>query len=156
VSERLAQSVERLTFNQKVPGSIPGALTNQVNNLLLDLQGNPDHKNHAGKHRGISSPTKTIYCFTTAARHALCSFRLGTDMDIMARKQPTAGDFTLFDIVYEDGSRRSNRRVPTAVLEGLDGDASARRAIESQDSEIAVRSGRAPLRIKSIARSKGR
>jgi hypothetical protein len=75
----------------------------------------------------------------------------------MARKQPTPSDFTLFDIVYQDGSRRSNRRVPSAALEGLDGgDAGARRAIESQDAEIAVRSGRAPLPIKSIARSKGR
>ena len=73
----------------------------------------------------------------------------------MARKQPTAGDFTLFDIVYEDGSRSSNRRVPTTVLGGLDGDAVAQDAIEGQDAEIAARSGRAPLKIKSIARSKG-
>jgi len=74
----------------------------------------------------------------------------------MARKQPTAGDFTLFDVVYEDGSRRSNRRVPSVVLGGLDGDEPARGVIEGQDSEIAARSGRAPLRITSIARSKAR
>jgi len=70
----------------------------------------------------------------------------------MARKQPTAGEFTLFDVVYEDGSRRSNRR----VLGGLDGDEPARGVIEGQDAEIAARSGRAPLRITSLARSKGR
>lgn len=72
----------------------------------------------------------------------------------MARKQATAGDFTLFDVVYEDGSRRSNRRVPSAALGGIDGDEPARSVIEGQDAEIAARSGRAPLRITSIARSK--
>ena len=74
----------------------------------------------------------------------------------MARKQPIAGEFTLFDVVYEDGSLRSNRRVPSALLGGLDADAPARGVIEAQDAEIAARSGRAPLRIKSIARSKVR
>ncbi len=74
----------------------------------------------------------------------------------MARKQTTAGDFTLFDVIYEDGTRRSNRRVPSALLGGLDGDEPARDAIERQDAEIAQRSGRAPLKIKSIERSAGR
>ena len=74
----------------------------------------------------------------------------------MARKQPTASEFTLFDVVYEDGSRRSHRRVPSALLGGLDGDEAARDAIQGQDAEIAQRSGRAPLKIKSIERSKGR
>ena len=46
----------------------------------------------------------------------------------MARKPGTrnAGEFALFDVVYEDGSQRSNRRVPMAVLGGLDGDEPAR------------------------------
>ena len=74
----------------------------------------------------------------------------------MARKRQTVSDITLFDVVYEDGSRRSNRRVPSAVLVGLDGDAPARAVIEAQDVEIAARSARAPLRITSIVRSKGR
>ena len=30
-------------------------------------------------------------------------------------------EFTMFDVVYEDGSRTSNRRAPTALLGGLDG-----------------------------------
>jgi len=44
----------------------------------------------------------------------------------MARKPATRAEFTLFDVVYEDGSLRSNRRVPSDVLGGLDGDAAAR------------------------------
>jgi hypothetical protein len=41
-------------------------------------------------------------------------------------KPATRAEFTLFDVVYEDGSQRSNRRVPSGVLGGLDGDAPAR------------------------------
>ena len=44
----------------------------------------------------------------------------------MARKPGTSsvGEFALFDVVYEDGSQRSNRRVPLTALGGLDGDES--------------------------------
>jgi hypothetical protein len=50
----------------------------------------------------------------------------------MARKPAKRVEFTLFDVVYEDGSLRSNRRVPSDVLGGLDGDAAARAVIEEQ------------------------
>jgi len=63
------------------------------------------------------------------------------------------GEFVLFDVVYEDGSQRSNRRVPAALLGGLDGDEPARGFIMEQDREIAAKSGRQPLAIKSIRRS---
>ena len=33
LGERVAQPVEHLTFNQEVPGSIPGALTSEINYL---------------------------------------------------------------------------------------------------------------------------
>jgi hypothetical protein len=33
LDERVAQLVEHLTFNQEVPGSSPGALTNKINDL---------------------------------------------------------------------------------------------------------------------------
>ena len=62
--------------------------------------------------------------------------------------------YVLFDVVYEDGSRASNRRVPAAVLGGLDGDALARRVIEEQDEMIAAKSGRLRLAIKHLTRSK--
>ena len=45
------------------------------------------------------------------------------------------------NVVYEDGSQRFNRRVPSEVLGGLDGDAPARAIIEEQDQLIAERSG---------------
>jgi hypothetical protein len=73
----------------------------------------------------------------------------------MARKPGTrtAGDFALFDVTYEDGSQRSNRRVPTGLLGGLDGDEPAKAEVARQDREIAEKSGRPPLTIKSIKRS---
>jgi hypothetical protein len=63
------------------------------------------------------------------------------------------GEFAFFDVVYEDGSQRSNRRVPAELLGGLDGDEPARGFIMEQDREIAEKSGRPPMEIKSISRT---
>ena len=71
----------------------------------------------------------------------------------MARKPATRAEFALFDVFYEDGTQRSNRRVPMEVLGGLDGDAPARAVIEEQDRLIAEKSGNPPLPVKSIRRS---
>lgn len=71
----------------------------------------------------------------------------------MARKPATRAEFALFDVLYEDGSRRSNRRVPSELLGGLDGDALARAVIEEQDRVIAEKSGTPPIPVKSIRRS---
>ena len=71
----------------------------------------------------------------------------------MARKPTARSEFVFFDIVYEDGSQRSNRKVPGEVLGGLDGDEPARTEIEAQDRAIAEKSGLPPLVIKSIRRS---
>lgn len=71
----------------------------------------------------------------------------------MARKPTARSEFVFFDIVYEDGSQRSNRKVPGEVLGGLDGDEPARIEIEAQDRAIAEKSGLPPLVIKSIRRS---
>ena len=74
----------------------------------------------------------------------------------MARKPTTRVEFTLFDVVYEDGSQRSNRRVPSDLLGGLDGDAPARAIIEEQDRLIAEKSGTPAIAVKSIHRSGSR
>lgn len=72
----------------------------------------------------------------------------------MARKTAQPSEFVLFDVIYEDGSQRSNRRVPSNELGGLDGDAPAKAIIEQQDREISEKSGLPPMRIKSLKRSK--
>ncbi len=72
----------------------------------------------------------------------------------MARKkQPVVSGFVLFDVIYQDGTRTSNRKVPSAELGGLDGDDPAKTFIEAQDRTIAERSGNPRGPIKSIARS---
>ena len=71
----------------------------------------------------------------------------------MAKKPTARSEFVLFDVVYEDGSQRSNRKVPADLLGGLDGDAPAKTEIEEQDRAIAERSRVPPLAIKSIKRS---
>jgi hypothetical protein len=75
----------------------------------------------------------------------------------MGRQKPTAtAEFVFFDVLYEDGAVTSNRRVPGSVLGGLDGDVPARAVIETQDREIAERSGRLRAPIKSISRAGAR
>lgn len=71
----------------------------------------------------------------------------------MAKKPASRSEFVMFDVVYEDGSQRSNRRVPSELLGGLDGDEPARTAIEQQDREIAEKSGMPAMTIKSLKRS---
>lgn len=71
----------------------------------------------------------------------------------MAKKPTARNEFVLFDVIYEDGSQRSNRRVPGDILGGLDGDDPAKAEIEAQDRAIAERSGLPPLAIKSLRRS---
>ena len=73
----------------------------------------------------------------------------------MARQKskPLDAEFVMFDVTYVNGQRTSNRRVPTAMLGGLDGDEPAREAIEEQDRVIAEKSGKPPLEIASIMRS---
>ena len=72
----------------------------------------------------------------------------------MAKKPGTGRgpEYAFFNLTYEDGSQRSNRRVPAEILGGLDKDEPARGFIIEQDREIAEKSGRAPLQIQSIAR----
>ena len=74
----------------------------------------------------------------------------------MARKPTARSEFVLFDVIYEDGSQRSNRRVPLEVVSGLEGDDAARAVIEEQYRTIAERSGMPPMAIKTLRRSKGK
>ncbi len=72
----------------------------------------------------------------------------------MAKKPGTnpKGEFAFFNVFYEDGSQRSNRRVPAELLGGLDGDEPARNFIKEQDREIAEKGGRPPAEIDRIER----
>ena len=71
----------------------------------------------------------------------------------MAKKPTARTEFVMFDVVYEDGSQRSNRKVPADALGGLDGDEPARTVIMEQDRAISEKSGLPPLGIKSLRRS---
>ena len=72
----------------------------------------------------------------------------------MAKKPGTnpKGEFAFFNVVYEDDTQRSNRRVPSELLGGLEKDEPARGFIMEQDREIAEKSGRPPLAIKNLDR----
>jgi len=63
------------------------------------------------------------------------------------------GDFVLYDVLYEDNTRTSNRKVPSLELNDIDGDLQAKVYIETQDRKIAEVSGRPRTPIKSVTRS---
>jgi hypothetical protein len=69
------------------------------------------------------------------------------------KKQPFSEDFVVVNVLYEDGSQRSNRRVPRSELSGFDDDNEIKAAIEAQDRKIAELSGLAPSRVKTIERA---
>jgi hypothetical protein len=71
----------------------------------------------------------------------------------MSKKQRIPSGFVLFDVVYEDGTQTSNRKVPAAELGGLDGDDPARTFVEIQDRKIGEMSGMPRGRIKLMKRS---
>ena len=71
----------------------------------------------------------------------------------MPRKPGLNSEFVMFDVIYEDGTQRSNRKVPRALTGGIDGDKPAHEFLIEQDRDIAEKSGRPPLQIKSIARA---
>jgi hypothetical protein len=68
-------------------------------------------------------------------------------------KSRAASSFVMFDVVYEDGTRSSNRKVPSSALGGLDGDEPARGIIEAQDREIGAASGRPRGHVKALMRT---
>ncbi len=76
----------------------------------------------------------------------------------MAKKkqQNASAEFVLVNVVYEDGSQRSNRKVPAGELSGHDTAAEIQRIIEEQDQKIAELSGQPRAPIKSITRVDGR
>ena len=71
----------------------------------------------------------------------------------MARKKPAESEFIAFDVVYEDGTQRSNRRVASADIDPIDGDKSVQALIEEQDRKIEEMSGKSRGPIKSVKRS---
>jgi hypothetical protein len=63
--------------------------------------------------------------------------------------------FVMFDIIYQDGTRSSHRRIPASQIGGLDGDTNAKSLIEEQDRRISDMSGVRRGPIKTIVRSQG-
>ncbi len=71
------------------------------------------------------------------------------------KKRPVDNGFVLFDVLYQDGARTSNRKIPESLVGGLDGEGPIRSFIEEQDRKIAEMSGNPRGPIKSIMRSPG-
>jgi hypothetical protein len=72
---------------------------------------------------------------------------------VSRKRQMSDRAFLLFDVIYADGTRTSNRKVPSTELQDWDFDGSVRAVIESQDRDIGGRSGKPRGAIKSITPS---
>jgi hypothetical protein len=68
------------------------------------------------------------------------------------KKQKISTEVILVNVLYEDGTQRSNRKVPAAELSGFDDEKDIRTVIEDQDNKIAQLSGQRPAPIKSIVK----
>jgi hypothetical protein len=72
----------------------------------------------------------------------------------MAKKKPRVDDsFVLFDVIYEDGTRSSRRKVAASDLIDSAEDDHAKSLIMAQDREIAKKSGNQRGTVKTITRS---
>src|SRR5256885_14999083 len=76
----------------------------------------------------------------------------------MARRPTTrrVEEFVFFDVLYEDGTRASNRKVPGSELDDIDGDLLAKPYIEAEDQKIGEVSGRPRAPVKSVTRVRRR
>jgi hypothetical protein len=76
----------------------------------------------------------------------------------MARRSTVrrVDEVALLDVLYEDGTRTSNRKVPGAELDDIDGDLLAKTYIEAQDRQIAQISRKPRVPIKSLTRVRRR
>ncbi len=70
----------------------------------------------------------------------------------MPKKPASRPEHAMFNVVYEDGSQRSNRKVSGSAFGGAEGEAEARTIIEQQDRDIAAKSGVPATPIKSVNR----
>jgi hypothetical protein len=75
----------------------------------------------------------------------------------MAKRKPVVeAGFALFDVLYDDGSRTSNRKVPRSEVGSLDGMGPGKAFLEAQDRKIAEMSGNPRGAIKTIIPSPDR
>ena len=65
-------------------------------------------------------------------------------------------EFIRFEVLYEDGTRTSNRKIPGSELGEVDVDRLAKTYIEAQDRQIAEISGKPRTPIKSLTRVRRR
>jgi len=65
-------------------------------------------------------------------------------------------EFVLFDVLYEDGTRTSNRKVPGSELVDIDTDELAITYIQAQDRQLSQISGKPRAPIKSLTRVRRR
>ena len=72
----------------------------------------------------------------------------------MAKKQKKVEDnFVMFDVIYEDGTKSSRRKINAAGLERDEIEDFARTEIMGQDRKIAEMSGKPRGNIKELVRS---
>lgn len=72
----------------------------------------------------------------------------------MAKKQKKIEDsFVFFDVIYEDGTKSSRRKINAAGVDAADVETFAMTEIMTQDRKIAEMSGKSRGQVKSLVKS---
>jgi hypothetical protein len=72
----------------------------------------------------------------------------------MAKKQKKIEDsFVFFDVIYEDGTKSSRRKINAAGVDAADVETFAMTEIMTQDRKIAEMSGKSRGQVKSLLKS---
>jgi len=74
-------------------------------------------------------------------------------MALNARTKKKSSDYILFNILYEDGSQTSNRKIPITELTGTNEEQAAKAFIEAQDRKIAESAGVLRGAVKTVSRA---
>ena len=71
------------------------------------------------------------------------------------KKEPTVTGYAMYDVIYQDGTQSSHRKIPLSALQGVGKmEDAAKAVVEAQDRKIAELSGKSRGPIKTIKRSR--
>src|SRR5258708_20312001 len=98
----------------------------------------------------FASPSNQLDQRNGQARPSPFSGAWSKEIQMARKKQESSGEFVIVHVLYDDGTQRSNRKVPRTALSGFDDEVDIKQSIEEQDRNIAPMSRLPPPPVKTI------